>query len=81
MRKPFILRTAAIYDDYALMEGLGVAKLTLENARRSGMLRSTRKGHQMLYLGKWVKDWFEGGSRPGKPASTDNSSPAAPDQA
>jgi hypothetical protein len=42
------------------MEGLGVAKMTLEKARRSGQLRSTRKGHRMLYRGQWVIDWLEG---------------------
>ena len=80
MRKPFVLRSAAIYDDKALMEGLGVAKLTLEKARCSGHLRSARMGHRMLYLGKWAKDWFEDRGKCDEDGAPDDPSLATPNQ-
>ena len=59
MEKPFALKTFGVYDDDVLMEGMGIPKITLAKARRSGQLRFTRKGHRILYRGQWVIDWLE----------------------
>jgi excisionase family DNA binding protein len=48
-----------IYDDAALVLGLGVTSATLRRARRNGHLRATRKGKHVLYRGQWVLDWLE----------------------
>jgi hypothetical protein len=49
---------AGIYDDIILCNLLGVSTQTLNRARRSGELRSTRKGQRILYVGQWVLDWL-----------------------
>jgi hypothetical protein len=50
---------AGIYDDALLCDLLGVSAQALTHARRSGELRSTRKGQRILYLGQWVLDWLK----------------------
>lgn len=59
MREAFRIDPEAIYDDAALVLGLGVAQTALTQARRVGHLRSTRKGHRVLYRGQWIVDWLE----------------------
>ena len=59
MGEAFRIDPEAIYDDAALVLGLGVAQATLGRARRAGHLRSTRKGRRVLYRGHWVLDWLE----------------------
>ncbi len=60
MGEAFRIDPEAIYDDGALVVGLGVTQATLGRARRDGHLRSTRKGKRVLHLGRWVLDWLEG---------------------
>jgi hypothetical protein len=54
----------SIYDDDSLYAALGVSAQTLLRARRDGQLRYTRKGHRILYLGRWVMDWLEADATP-----------------
>ena len=54
----------AIYDDDSLYTCLRLSPQTLANARRNKTLRFTRKGKRILYLGRWVLDWFEAGDTP-----------------
>ncbi len=37
---------------------LGIGSQTFATARRSGELRSVRKGQRILYLGTWVIAWL-----------------------
>ena len=53
-----------IYDDGTLVLALGLTHATLARARREGRLRFTREGKQVLYLGRWLLDWLEGGAVP-----------------
>ena len=48
-----------VYDDAALVLGLGLSSRTLTRARRKGRLRYTRQGHRILYLGRWILEWLE----------------------
>ncbi len=59
MADTFRLDSNAVYDDGALVLGLGLTHATLANARRRGELRYARKGRRVLYLGRWVGDWLE----------------------
>jgi hypothetical protein len=52
------LHPHAIYDDGALYCELGLTAATLARARRSGLLRYTRQGKRVLYLGEWVLEWL-----------------------
>ena len=60
MNDVFKVDPDAIYDDAALALGLGVTQSTLARARRTGELRSTRKGRRVLYRGEWIIAWLEG---------------------
>lgn len=62
MSEAFRIDPDGIYDDAALVLGLGVAHGTLRRARRAEHLRSTRKGHRVLYRGQWIIDWLEQGA-------------------
>ncbi len=59
MAKNFVLDPDAIYDDAALVLGLGLTFTTLARARRAGHLRYARKGKRVLYRGQWIIDWLE----------------------
>jgi hypothetical protein len=48
----------AIYTGDQLSAMLDVSEVTLAEARRSGALRSVKKGRRVLYLGEWVLDWL-----------------------
>ncbi len=61
MVRDFKIDPDGVYDDAALVLGLGVTYSTLARARRAGQLRSTRKGKRTLYRGQWVIDWLEDG--------------------
>lgn len=58
MTEPIRLDPDALYDDGALTLRLGLRQSALERARKSGELRSTRKGGRVLYTGQWVLDWL-----------------------
>lgn len=55
---PLILEPTGVYDDGALVLGLGLTHAALIRARRDRRLRFTRKGNRTLYLGSWVLDWL-----------------------
>ncbi len=59
MNQTHIIEPLRLYrgDELSLM--LDVSRDTLTQARRSGLLRSTRKGRSVLYLGSWVLAWLE----------------------
>jgi hypothetical protein len=52
------LDPATIYDDGSLYCLLGLSSSTLTRARRSGLLRFTKQGKRILYLGSWVHEWL-----------------------
>jgi hypothetical protein len=49
----------AVYTGDQLSAMLDVSEGTLAEARRSGVLRATKKGRRVLFLGKWVLSWLE----------------------
>lgn len=59
MANTFNIDLDTIYDDGALVLALGITHATLTRARRSGTLRFTRKGKQVLYRGQWIINWIE----------------------
>lgn len=59
MGETFRIDPAGIYDDSALVLGLGITQATLARARRAGELRFARKGKRTLYRGEWVLTWLE----------------------
>jgi hypothetical protein len=46
------------YDTGAIVLTLDIPSSTIARARRMGQLRYTRKGHRVLYLGRWLLDWL-----------------------
>lgn len=54
----FIIDPRAVYDDDALRLGLQITQGAIDDAKRSGFLRSTRQGTRTLYLGEWVLAWL-----------------------
>ncbi len=59
-----------VYDDSALVLGLGLTHAALAQARRTGELRYARKGRRVLYLGQWIVDWLKGSKTEGQHAQT-----------
>lgn len=57
----FRIEPEAVYDDAALVLGLGVTYAALARSRRAGTLRASRKGRRTLYRGQWVLDWLDAG--------------------
>lgn len=60
MDSDFSILPDGVYDDGALVLGLGVTHAALVQARRDGELRYTKKGRRVLYLGRWIIAWLEG---------------------
>jgi hypothetical protein len=54
----------AVYDDTALVIGLGLTTEALSRARRAEGLRYVRKGRRFLYRGAWIIEWLERCSTP-----------------
>ncbi len=48
----------AVYSTDVLCALLDVSPQTLADARRTGELRSVRKGRRVIYLGEWVLAWL-----------------------
>jgi hypothetical protein len=48
----------AVYTAHEVRAMLDLSVATLTEARRSGKLRSTKKGRRVLILGEWVLDWL-----------------------
>jgi hypothetical protein len=59
MGERFCIQSDAIYDDSALVLGLGLTQATLARARRKGELRFSRKGRRVLYRGEWLLAWLD----------------------
>ena len=74
---PLILEPTGVYDDGALVLGLGLTHAALIRARRDRRLRFTRKGQRTLYLGSWVLDWLNDEPTPGEDENTPGQEPAA----
>lgn len=55
----FSIDPHSVYDDDALRLGLRISQASIDDARRSGRLRSSRHGSRTLYLGVWVLAWLE----------------------
>ena len=66
MIEGFPIEPKAVYDDSALSVALGVSAESLARARRAGVLRYTRKGRRILYLGQWILDWLDHDTFSGK---------------
>jgi hypothetical protein len=58
MSDTITIHPTGIYTSDDLCAMLDVSPQTLADARRSGALRSTRKGRRVIYLGEWVLDWL-----------------------
>ena len=58
MHRPISIQPDAFYDDATLNRDAGIRFASLARARKSGELRSTRRGGRVLYLGQWVIDWL-----------------------
>lgn len=55
----FPISPLTVYDDDALRLGLHLSQAAIDDARRSGRLRSTHHGSRTFYLGAWVLAWLE----------------------
>jgi hypothetical protein len=64
MIEPVVIEPEALFDDGALRQVLGLTPATLATARRKGLLRFTRQGNRILYLGRWLLDWLEADAGP-----------------
>lgn len=58
MTTPVKLDSDAFYDDSAIRHALGIRSSALAKGRKSGQLRSTRKGGRVLYQGRWLESWL-----------------------
>jgi hypothetical protein len=52
------IQPTGIYGADDLCALLDVGRQTLADARRSGALRSVRKGRRVIFLGEWVLGWL-----------------------
>jgi hypothetical protein len=64
INEPITLAPEAYYDDWAISEILTLPLGTIAAARRSGALRSTRRGQRNFYRGSWILEWLEAGAAP-----------------
>jgi hypothetical protein len=64
MIEPVLIEPEALFDDGALRQVLGLTPATLAAARRKRLLRYTRQGNRILYLGRWLLDWLEADAEP-----------------
>jgi hypothetical protein len=64
MMAPCRIDPHGVYDDGAVLLGLGIPTATLARARRAGRLRYTRQGKRVLYLGQWLLDWLANDAAP-----------------
>jgi hypothetical protein len=58
MTEPIRLDPDALYDDGVLTLSLGLRQAALERARKTGELRSTRRGGRVLMTGRWIQEWL-----------------------
>jgi hypothetical protein len=58
MPEVITLNPLAVYTAEQLATMLDASDATLAEARRTGALRTVRKGRRVLYLGEWVIDWL-----------------------
>jgi len=59
MVQPVRIEPGSIYDESALLFNLGLARASVLQARRDGLLRFACVGRKNLYLGRWILDWLE----------------------
>jgi hypothetical protein len=59
MIKAVELAPNAIVDDGTLYLELGISSSATAKARRAGLLRYSKVGRRVLYLGRWVLEWLE----------------------
>jgi hypothetical protein len=57
---PFVIRPEGFYTDVMLTHDFGFQYAVIDRARKSGELRSTRRGGRVLFLGRWIIDWLIG---------------------
>jgi hypothetical protein len=59
MQQGVLLEPEGLYDDGSLYNLIGLSDATLARARREGLLRYTKQGHKIFYLGKWLIEWLQ----------------------
>jgi hypothetical protein len=64
MIEPVVIDPEAVYDDGAIRQSLGLTDAALATARRVGVLRYSRQGKRVLYLGRWILEWLETAATP-----------------
>jgi hypothetical protein len=64
MTAPAVILKDAFYDVDAIRRTLGLRPGTVEKARLSGALRSTKRGGRVLIRGDWLETWLVGVEQP-----------------
>jgi hypothetical protein len=58
MIEPIKIDCNALYDVASIRLNLGLSTSAVDKARKSGELKSTRRGGRQLYLGRWIQEWL-----------------------
>jgi hypothetical protein len=58
MSGPYQINPTAFYDDSTLVRQLGLTYGAIDRGRKSGELKSTKRGGRTLFLGAWVQAWL-----------------------
>lgn len=70
MTAPATIQHDAYYDVDVIARELGLRANAVERARKSGELRSTKRGGRVLYRGSWIDSWLSGAEQPSRELAT-----------
>jgi hypothetical protein len=60
MTAPAVIIRDAYYDHEAIRRTLGVKDSAVDSARKSGALKSVKRGGRILIRGDWLESWLLG---------------------
>ena len=64
MTAPATIQHDAYYDVDVIARVLGLRANAVDRARKSGALRSTKRGGRVLIRGDWLDSWLSGAEQP-----------------
>lgn len=77
MESVITIHPTAIYSSDDVCAMLDVSPQALTVARRSGELKSARKGRRVVYLGEWLLEWLRSDDNSAQDDGRSLSGPAA----
>jgi hypothetical protein len=55
---PFSFEPDKFYSDALAQKVSGLTRSAFEQGRKSGKLKSVKRGHTCIYKGQWLLDWL-----------------------